>query len=568
MRRTWMVLAVAAVLAAACTGGSSGEPPASASDGSTGGNGSAGGVEGGVLKIGTSNQLDSLNPFVAFSAASYQAFIYDYPYLLGIGPSTDFVPDFATKWQSSADGKTWTFTTTAGAKWSDGQPLTADDAAWTISTIKRFQAGPTALFSGNVAHLASAVATDPTTLTLTYEAPVANVLAQLAQVPILPRHVWERYAGGSGKGLKTFGNPAPWVSGGPFQLVKFDKGQDVLFKANPTWYGQKPHIDGWGLTFYSNDDAMLQALRNGQIDAITNVPDTESDALQKDGFVLESTPADGFYELMFNSNPNKPEHRELLDPEVRAALEHAVDRQRIIDVAYLGHGTLGASVVPPSTGKWNDPSIKPLPFDIGEANQMLDTLGFARGADGIRVADGHPMSYQVVFPTGALSGFGDRLFQIIQNDFQQVGVRVAPQKLDDSAAFDAIGAPTDADGNYTYGSYDMAIWDWYPYYDPDYILSVFTCAQYGNLSDSAYCNKEYDRMYSEQSVTLEPQARLDLVYRMQQMLNRDKPYIVLAYPDIVEAHSKDWTGFVETPGQGSISETVSKVALVQVQRAG
>jgi peptide/nickel transport system substrate-binding protein len=173
----------------------------------------------------------------------------------------------------------------------------------------------------------------------------------------------------------------------------------------------------------------------------------------------------------------------------------------------------------------------------------------------------------VVFPTGALSGFGDRLFQIIQNDFQQVGIKIAPQKLDDSAAFDAIGAPADADGNYTYQSYDMAIWDWYPYYDPDYILSVFTCGQYGNLSDSAYCDKDYDAMYSQQSVTTDEQARLDIVYRMQQMLNRDKPYIVLAYPDIIEAHSKDWIGFVETPGQGSLSETVSKVALVEVQRA-
>src|SRR5690348_5970748 len=99
----------------------------------------------------------------------------------------------------------------------------------------KFIKGPAALYAGTLAHLASAVAQDDNTLVLTYKAPVANVLSQLQQVPILPEHIWATYATGDGKTLKTWPNPAPMVSGGPFELVSYTKGQAALFKRNPSW---------------------------------------------------------------------------------------------------------------------------------------------------------------------------------------------------------------------------------------------------------------------------------------------------------------------------------------------
>src|SRR6266852_4400947 len=95
----------------------------------------SGGGSGGVLRIGTSYPIDSLNPFVAQSDYSYMAFEYIYPQLVQYNAKLDIVPDFATSWTTSPDGLTWTFHTQPHAKWSDGRPLTAEDAAWTINSV-------------------------------------------------------------------------------------------------------------------------------------------------------------------------------------------------------------------------------------------------------------------------------------------------------------------------------------------------------------------------------------------------------------------------------------------------
>src|SRR5262247_1481977 len=148
--------------------------------------------EGGVFRLGSSSSIDSLNPFIAFQADAYSTFEYIYPYLVQYNPQRQFVADFARSWQQSPDGKVWTFHTQPNAKWSDGKPLTAADVAWTYSTILKYQNGATANSAGAVAHMTSATAPDATTVVLTYKRPVANVLSQVQQVPILPEHIWAK----------------------------------------------------------------------------------------------------------------------------------------------------------------------------------------------------------------------------------------------------------------------------------------------------------------------------------------------------------------------------------------
>src|SRR5205814_1148547 len=96
------------------------------SSGGTGTKKTTGGVkEGGTLRIGTTSNIDSMNPFVAFQQNAYATFEYVYPTLVQYDTRTlKFIGDFASKWEESSDGLTWTFHTVPNAKWSDGQPLT------------------------------------------------------------------------------------------------------------------------------------------------------------------------------------------------------------------------------------------------------------------------------------------------------------------------------------------------------------------------------------------------------------------------------------------------------------
>jgi peptide/nickel transport system substrate-binding protein len=537
-------VAAAALTATAC--GSSAGPAAVA--------------KGGIFRLGSSSSIDSLNPFVAFQSDAYSTFEYIYPELVQYNPALQFVPDFARSWQVSSDGLTWIFHTQPHAKWSDGKPLTAADAAWTYSTILKFQSGPTANSAGYVAHLKSAVAPNPTTLVLTYSRPVANVLSQVQQVPILPEHVWARYATGNGKALTRFANPAPIVSGGPFTLVKYTPKQIALFKANPSYYGTKPNVDGFGLQFFGTTDAMVTALKSGQLDGIESVPPTSVKTLSGSRFVVHSGPGIAFDDLIINSNPQQQaSHRELLNPLLRQAFDDAIDRQAIVATSLLGHGQPGASIIPPATGHWSDPAIKPAPFDLAKAGQLLDQAGYRMGGNGLRIANGHPMSYTVIMPADTTNGYGDRSFQIIQADFRKIGVQLTPKNLDNSAAYNAITADH-------YRDFELSMWDWFPLTDPDFMLSVLTCGSWNVWNDTGYCNKAYDQLYSRQSAATSAAARQQIVYQMQQMIAAARPYLVLDYPDSIEAHSAGWAGLPVVAGASFTS--MSKIPFESVHKAG
>ena len=503
-----------------------------------GGSSSSGGAikEGGVFRLGSSSSIDSLNPFVAFQADAYSTFEYIYPELVQYNPKLQFVPDFASSWQHSPDGKVWTFHTQPNAKWSDGKPLTAADVAWTYSTILKYQSGPTANSAGYVAHMKSATAPNATTVVLTYKQPVANVLSQVQQVPILPEHVWAKYATGNGKALTRFSNPAPIVSGGPFTLDKYTPKQIALFKRNPSFYGPKPHIDGFGLQFFGTTDAMITALKSHQLDGVeVPVPPTSVATLRAAHFVVRSTPGMTFDDFIINSNPNQQaSHRELLNPLLRQAFDYAIDRQLIVKTSLLGYGQPGSSIIGPATGHWYNPAIRPPPFDLAKANQLLDQAGYKMGPNGLRVANGHPMSYTVIVPDDMANSYEQRSFQIMHGDFKKIGVQLNEKVLDATAAYDAILANS-------YKNFELSMWDWGPLPDPDFMLSVLTCGSWNVWNDTGYCSKSYDNLYQAQSAAIAPAKRQQIVYQMQQMVADQKMYLVVDFPDSIEAHSPAWT---------------------------
>src|SRR6266576_342635 len=468
-----------------------------------GGSGSSSNASGsGTFRLGTASGIDSLNPYVAFNQDAYSTFEYIYPILVQYDSNLHYAPFFAKSWQASKDGKTWTFKTQPNAKWSDGKPLTAADAAWTINTDIKYKDGGAANAAGLINHITNATAPNPTTLV---------------------------------------------VDSGPFKLVKYQKNQITLFKRNDSYWGTKPKIEEFGLQQYSNDDAMVTALKAHNLDAIEAVPATAMKTLRNAGFEVSDVPGLDQTDFIINSNPQKKNHRELLDLKVKEAFDHAIDRHKIDNVTFLGAAQPAQSIMPASAGAgWHNPHLKTVSFDLALANKLLDQAGFKRGPGGIRVANGQKMSYSVVAPTDVQSI--PRTFQILQTDFGKIGVQLKQQALDSSAAFAKMTRP-----NNTYQGFDLAMWDWTALIDPDFMLSVVTCAQYGGWSDSGYCNKHYDKMYSQQQLTPNQAKRRQIVWAMQAMLYKQRPYLWLANDDSVAAVSSNWADFQNT-AQGPFNE--------------
>jgi peptide/nickel transport system substrate-binding protein len=521
----------------------------------------------GILRIGTTNYIDSFNPWNYIEGGGLNAMVMVYPLLV----QTDYSPkegyfitgDWATSWKFSGGGKVWTFKLRPNAKWSDGQPMTADDAAWTINTTLKYADGATAVQATSVNHAKHATAPNKTTLVLRYEAPVGNALWLLSTMPILPRHVWEPYEKKQkgGKALKTYRpeGKLPMVTGGAYTVKDYEKKGTTVFIPDPNFYGPKSNADAVALTYYTNSDSMIAELRRGNLDWIDQVPFNAVNAVKKStGVKVNQWPGGEITNITWNSNQRKLKNRELLDPRVKKALSMCVDRDKMIQVVFSGYATKVESLVG-HISPLENPNLGPTKYNCGAANAALDKLGYKRGSGGIRVAPAtsgkyaqgaHPMSYEIITPTSTDFNI-NRMFEIVKEGWAKLGVKATQHVGGDSTASYALetDAKCDAAKNVGYSKFDIAMWDWIAGPEPDFQLSVVTKGQWCSWSDTGWDNPAYDKLYEVQGVTVSPAKRRAIIYKMQKMVYDAFVYTQLTNHVALDATSAKWTGF-ENPLNG------------------
>ncbi len=507
-----------------------------------------------VLTVGITQDIDSANPFTGYLAEAYEIYQLEYPTLLNSSPE-DFspVPGLAESWQESADKKTWTYKLRAGMKWSDGTPLTAKDAAYTFNRILTGEYEKTN-FGSYTANITKAEATDDTTLVLTVSKP-SPIMERLA-VYILPEHIWKDIDEKKVQSYKNEGTEAaPTVGAGPFVMVERQVGQFIRLKANDNFYGGRPAVDELVFKIYSNGDALGQALKKGEIDFADSLSANVYDSLQgAEGITAVSAQYSGFNELAFNTGaalddgtPIGDGNPLLKDKALRQAIGWAIDRQTLVDKVLGGGGSAGSTIIPPIYPNLQLQPANPVGFDPEKAKQLLDAAGYTVGSDGIRQnAAGDKLSFRLYWRTE--SEESKKSAQFIKGWLAAVGIEIKDKGLAaDGPLTEVIGA----------GNFDMFEWGWVVEPDPNYQLSTFTCANrsykdgdavLANLSDSFYCNPEYDKLFEQQSVETDSAKRTDIVKQMQQMLYDDAPYVVTYYYDNREAYRSDrFTGFVPQP---------------------
>jgi peptide/nickel transport system substrate-binding protein len=510
-----------------------------------------------VFTVGMLSDVDSLNPFTGVLAESYEIFQLQYATLMQPS-SADFTPapGLAESWEESADGKTWTYTLRPDLVWSDGTPLTANDVAYTFNRILegRYEQRN---YGNYVRNITSVEATDDRTVVMTVSAP-SPIMERLA-VYILPEHVW---SGVDAKAVKSFANEPegePLVGSGPFLVAERRTGQFIRLIANDSYYAGRPKVDELVFRIYNNPDALGQALIKGEVDFATGLTaDVFSTLEGQEGITTYAGDYSGFNELAFNmgaaTSDGKPigdGNPHLQDQQVRLAISHAIDRQQMVDKILNGYGTPGSTIIPPLyTTLHIDPGTQT--YDPALANQILDDAGYAMGPDGVRVGpDGVPMKYRLFVRTDSDSSV--KSGEYFKSYLAAIGIEAEVKPVDENALFEIIGR----------GEFDMFEWGWVVEPDPDYQLSTFTCAKrsyedggeiYADLSDSFYCDEEYDQLYAAQSEETDQTARADIVKQMQQILYDAVPYVVTYYYDNLEAYRSDrFTGFVGQPeGSGSL----------------
>lgn len=291
--------------------------------------------QGKVLRVALTTGIDHLNPFTASLAASTQVGRFIYEFLtIPSAETAQASPALAESWTPSADKLTWTYKIRSGAKWSDGQPVTAKDAAFTFNRMLTDENARTANGS-YVTNFDTVTAPDDTTLVIKTKTVQSDM--NLLDVPIVPEHIWAP--------IKDLNDPKTddisvvGVSDGPYQLTEYKQNEYVKFKANKDYWRTAPKVDELQLLIFKDAEAAVNALRQGEVDVINRLTPTQFDSLNgQPNITTNAAPSRRYDEINLNfgvqNNQNQPignGNPVLKDIRLRKAIVQAIDKQTIVD---------------------------------------------------------------------------------------------------------------------------------------------------------------------------------------------------------------------------------------------
>ena len=478
-----------------------------------------------------------------------------YDYLIGYSMK-DMSPaaGLATEWETSDDGLTWTFTMRDDVTWSDGEPLTANDVAYTYNRV--LDGGPeAATWSSYLVGVESVEAPDDTTVVLTLKKP--NAVLPLLPIPIVPEHIWKDV---SEKDIKSYANEPkdgqPVVGSGPFRLVEGTAGGSTYrFEANPDYWKGAPHIDEVVFRVYKSEDPMVQALIKGEVDFVEGISALQVQSLEgKEGITAQNGDSPGFDEIAFNTGSIDIETGEpigdpnpaVLDPAFRFALNFAVDREQIIRTVYQGAGSRAprSSRRPTATTSGCPTTPTPSP-STSRRPASCSTRRATRSATtaSARCRTASP-SASCGWRRAATPRPSPDVMEFFQEWLADIDIDSEVETYESSKLTDVI----------LEGDFDTFEWGWYVEPDPDSMLELPDVRPARQLVGLVVLQRRVRRaLRAAARRDGRRGARRTMVKQMQEILYRDAPYLVTAYSSIGEAFRSDrFACFQPQPDPGGI----------------
>ena len=493
-----------------------------------------------IVKVGWTGEPDTLNPGMAVLTESYSIFnlIYDTLYELNLDGS--YRLSLAESVNVSEDGKVWTFKLRNGVMFSDGEPLTAEDVVYSLNLYSQhsedfiFLPQYTTYFDS-----VAAPSKDEVVITLTEAIP--NMESQLYGLYVLPKHIWETIADPTLTDIPL----DQLVGSGPFRITEYVKGQYIHLESQQDHFYYQPHIGGVEFRIYSDVSSMVQALTDKEIDLIADLPVGAVSAL--DGFdavqVVAGPPVSpNVSDIILNQiSPEQcpvdagglcTGHPALRDRNVRLAMAHAIDKQRLIDEVMLGLADPGLTLIPKGLGSFYNSAIQDYDYDIEKANKILDDAGYAdKNNDGIReMPDGdRELTFRLEWPSDVL--FARSEAELLKIMWAQIGINVVMNSTS-SDELTARCCPA--------FDYDIMLWEWGSDPDPNFLLSVMLTDELpSGYNESGYSNAEYDQLYKKQATELDDEERRSVIWQMQNIVHNDVVYIIPFYQRSIQAYRTD-----------------------------
>jgi peptide/nickel transport system substrate-binding protein len=494
-----------------------------------------------VLKIGWGQDVQTLNPFVAQDEENFRIWALNWDLLVNFSPDdVSPAPGIAESWDISKDKKAVTFHLLEDAKWSDGKPITSKDVKYSLETL-----GTNGLiFSGYTSNVTKVETPDEHTVVVHTDQPDARIVGGLF-VYMIPEHV---YGKSTVKQLTGSYQPKlPLVGSGPFIVTEFTRGRIVKMERNPNWRGEQPKYDEIQFIKYGTTDAVIRALKLGEIDATMEVEPTGFNQVEKvDGIEAVRAPSPSFTQLAFNlcSKENCPDAKfnpAVQDRVVRQAVAYAVDRSRVNEISSRGTSFVGHGILPTYYKSFYEKPAEDYGYDPDKANQLLDDAGYTREGDGVRKKGDLTLSFDLFVRSESPSD--TQAAKVVAEQAREVGIEfkvqvVSVDKLTEITTRKNDGVPAP--------DFDTFVWGWGgDPYDPGALLELVTTGDIGGSSDSFYSNPEYDQLFKQQTAEFDADKRKELIRQMVDLTQRDLPYLVLTEDPFLTAYRTDRVTDVE-----------------------
>jgi peptide/nickel transport system substrate-binding protein len=364
-------LAVAATLAiAGCSPAGSGSSSSSsapsagtaAASAATGAAPAAG--SGGTFVVARTGDVDQLDPQKATAFQTVATLGLVYSQLVSLDQNGKVVPDLATKWTTSADGRTVTFTLRSGVTWHDGDPFTAADVKASLARILDEKTAAVARSNLKSITAVDAVGTDQVKLTLA--APSTALLYSLASVNSAILHAKDI----------TAGTIAKTPDGtGPFSWTKWDQGQQVVLTANAKYFAGAPKIGTLQIRVIPAESSIVSGMKAGAFQlGLLSDPTVADNAGSSDKFTLVKQPTLAYHTLMLNGRKGP-----LKELKVRQAIACAVDRDQVVKTAANGDGTVTGPITSPGFQFSPTQGLPCTPGDTAAAKALLTEAGYGKG---------------------------------------------------------------------------------------------------------------------------------------------------------------------------------------------
>jgi len=513
------------------------------------------GRRGGRIVLSLRGEPKTLNPLIAADARSREVIGVMQADLVHINRATQQTePALAKSWKISPDGLSYTLVLRRGLRFSDGQPLYADDV----------------LFSFQV-YLDENVHAPQRDLLIVGGKPITvrkvdahTVVFQLAKtygvgerlfdgLAILPRHLLEKpYQEGKLGQIGSLATAAEqWAGLGPFRLKEYVAGQRLVLGRNPYYWktdvkgNPLPYVDELVFLFVPNADAQVLKFQSGETDMISQLSAENFAVLsrQQRGYTMtDAGPGLEYNFLFFNLNDagekTSPEmqrkQKSFREVKFRQAVSAAVDREAIVRLVYHGRGSALWGLVAPGNRRWGNEKLAHPARSLERARALLKEAGFSwnAGSDGessLLDSDGKPVEFSIL--TSSSNTDRSKMAALIQDDLKQLGMRVQVVPLESRSLLDRVTQSRD---------YDACIMG-IASYDADANSDISVWLSSGGLHlwspsqahPATSWEAEIDRLIEEQMSARTFEQRKKLYDRAQEILAENQPMIFLASPDIL-----------------------------------